>query len=583
MSIEALSVPAPFDSIQGEKLTHEQTAYLDGFFAGLRERGVSFANVAPNPVKHQAEVPADLIFEERVKRELHPLDAYPLLLEYAAANKAPDKENIYRFKWQGLFYLTPHKEAFMCRMKIPGGVLKTFQLREVAKISQELTSGYVQITTRANLQLRLIEPKNAPELLRRIQSVGLSSKGAGADNIRNITANPTAGIDPHELIDTLPLCQELAQIIINDRSLHDLPRKFNIALDGGGLIGTVEDTNDIGLKALCIDEGVDGIPPGIYFRVKLGGATGHQTFARDLGVLVKPEEAVKVILAATRVYIANGNRGDRKKARLKHLLDKWTFEQYLAEMEKVLGYKLLRVPIELKPEVRKSEAAHSHVGVYAQKQRGLNYIGVAIPVGQFTAKQMIRLAEIADLYGSGEVRLTVWQNLIIPNVPDAYVETVKKALVKAGFHWQQSNLRSGLLACTGNSYCKFAASNTKAHALELADYLEKKVELDQPVNIHLTGCPNSCAQHYMGDIGLLGTKVKVSGETLEGYHVFVGGGFGDNQAVGRQVFTGISIEQLRPTLEKMLVSYLKHRVAAETFQQFTQRHDLNALQTIFGE
>ena len=196
---------------------------------------------------------------------------------------------------------------------------------------------------------------------------------------------------------------------------------------------------------------------------------------------------------------------------------------------------------------------------------------------------MIRLAEIADLYGSGEVRLTVWQNVIVPNIPDAYVETVKKAVAKAGLDWKQSNIRSGMLACTGNSYCKFASSNTKGNALELATYLEKKVELDQPINIHLTGCPNSCAQHYMGDIGLLGTKVKVSGETLEGYHVFVGGGFGDNQAVGRQVFSGVSVEQLKTTLEKMLTSYLKRRTTGESFQQFTQRHDLNALQTIFSD
>ena len=579
-----MNAPLPFDSIQGEKLTHEQSAYLDGFFAGLRERGVSFASVAPNPVKAQAESPADLIFEERVKRELHPFDAYPLLLEHAVANTAPDKENIFRFKWHGLFHLSPHKEAFMCRLRIPGGVLKTFQLRELAKISQELTSGYVQITTRANLQLRLIEPKHAPEVLRRIQSVGLMSRGAGADNIRNITCNPTAGIDPHELIDTLPLCSDLAQLIVNDRSLYDLPRKFNIAFDGGGLIGTVEDTNDIGLKAVRVGDEVKRVAPGIYFRIKLGGATGHQAFARDLGVLVRPEEAAKVTLAIVRVYIANGNRGDRKKARLKHLLDVWSLEQYLAEVEKVLGCKLLRAPTgQLETRNSKLEVAHSHVGVCAQKQRGLNYLGLAVPVGNLTPKQMMRLAEIADLYGSGELRLTVWQNLIIPNISDAYVETVKKAVVKAGLDWRQSNLRSGLVACTGNSYCKFASSNTKEHAVELVNYLEKRVDLDQPINIHLTGCPNSCAQHYMGDIGLLGTKVKVSGETLEGYHVFVGGGFGEHQAVGRQVFNGVSVEQLKPTLEKMLRSYLRHRATGETFQTFTQRHDLNTLQVLFTE
>jgi ferredoxin-nitrite reductase len=490
----------------------------------------------------------------------------------------------------------------------------------------------------------LIQPNNAPEVLRRIQSVGLHTRGAGADNIRNLTANPTAGLDPTELIDTLPLCQQLGQIILNDRSFYDLPRKFNIAFDGGGLIGTVEDTNDIGLKAVRIapsplnglraeprretgpsparvrgesesgstakPTGLDNshpspsiplpiegrgkpdggdvssaIAPGVYFRVALGGATGHKAFARDLGVLVRPDEALKVTAALVRVYIAHGNRGDRKKARLKHLLESWSLEKYLDETEKLLGYQLLRAPAEAnraRPNPKSETPPHSHVGVYPQKQAGLNWIGVAIPVGQISPKQMLRLAEIADLYGSGEVRLTVWQNLIIPNVPDAFVETVKKALVKTGLHWQQSNLRSGFIACTGNSYCKFAASNTKGHALELADYLDKRFKLDRPINVHLTGCPNSCAQHYMGDIGLLGAKVKVAGEPVEGYHVFVGGGFGDQQAVGRQVFQGVSFNDLKPTLEKMLKGYLRHRKENETFQSFTNRQDLNTLQAIFS-
>ncbi|PYK62970.1 MAG: NirA family protein [Verrucomicrobia bacterium] len=621
-----MSSALPFTEVAGEKLTSEQTAYLEGLFAGLKNRGLTFTDVAPNPAA--ATVKPDfssLIAEERIKRELHPIDAYPLLLEHAAANKPPDKENIFRFKWHGLFYLTPNKEAFMCRLRIPGGVVKSFQLRELARISQELTTGCVQITTRANFQLRLIEPKDAPEVLRRIQGIGLHTRGAGADNIRNITCNPTAGIDPHELIDTLPLCHQLAQIIINDRSFYDLPRKFNVAFDGGGRIGVVEDTNDIGLRAVAQPSlaassgGISaakstapgsseprartpaepaGVQSGVYFRVALGGATGHETFACDLGVLVKPEELLKVIVAIIRVYLAHGNRSDRKKARLKHLLETWTLEQYLAETERLLGYRLLRAPVEVAAEVsRRTRPSievqsgpppclggyrHSHVGVYPQKQKGLNYVGVAVPVGQITPKQMLRLADLADNYGSGEVRLTVWQNLVMPHLPDAFVETVKKALVKMGLHWQQSNLRSGLVACTGNSYCKFASSNTKGHALELADYLEKRIELDQPINIHLTGCPNSCAQHYVGDVGLLGAKVKVAGETVEGYHVFVGGGFGGNQAVGRQVFQGISFEQLKPTLERILKGYLRHRQPGESFQKFTQRHDLNTLQAIFS-
>lgn len=575
----------PLDAINGERITPEQSSYLTGFFAGLAARGLRFGDVEPTPEPTQKISLDDLIFEERVKRELHPLDAFPRLLEYASANKAPEKDDLFRFKWNGLFFLTPNKEAYMARLRIPGGALKSFQLREIAKVAQQLTTGYVQITTRANLQIRLIEPKNAPEFLRRIQSVGLHTRGAGADNIRNITANPTAGIDPHELIDVMPLCEELAQIIINDRSFYDLPRKFNIAYDGDGLIGTVEDTNDIGAKAVRVSAsaGIPGVEPGIYFRIALGGATGHKAFAKDLGVLVKPGELNRVIVALVRVFIANGNRTDRKKARLKHLLETWTLDQYLAETEKELGHLLLRVPADATAiEYPGQNLPHSHVGAFPQKQKGLHYIGATLPVGQITPKQMLRLAEIADLFGSGEVRLTVWQNFIIPDIADAYVETVKKALKKLGFATEQSHLRSGLIACTGNSYCKYAQVNTKGHAMELANYLEKKLSLDQPINIHLTGCPHSCAQHYMGDIGLLGTKVKVSGESVEGYHVFVGGGFGKHQAVGRQVFTGVAFGDLPLTLEKMLRGYLRNRQEGESFQSFTQRHDLNTLQAIFS-
>ena len=580
----------PISNIKGEPLNGEQREYLDGFFTGLANRGVSFADVLPNPAaaSSQRELPVDLIAEERIKRELHGLDSYPRLLEHAAANKAPDKEDLFRFKWHGLFFLSPNKEAFMARLRIPGGQLKSFQLREIARTAQELTTGYMQITTRSNLQIRLIEPKDAPEVLRRIQSVGLHTRGTGADNIRNLTANPTAGVDRHELMDTLPLCRELGQMILNDRSFYDLPRKFNIAFDGGGLIGVVEDTNDIGLRAVRVVKEEGTILPGIYFRVALGGATGHKAFARDLGVLVRLEETLKVTAALIRVYIAHGNRNDRKKARLKHLLDSWTLDQYLAETEKLLGYRLLRAPLDAAGQSPLEEARalpavpHSHIGVFPQKQIGLNYVGVALPVGQITPGQMLRLADLADNYGSGEVRLTVWQNLIIPNVPDAFVETLKKALVKMGLDWRQSNLRSGFVACTGNSYCKFAGANTKSHALELMDWLDKRFQLDLPINVHLTGCPNSCAQHYMGDIGLLGAKVKVEGESVEGYHVFVGGGFGNHQALGRQIFTGVSFQSLKPTLEKMLRGYLRHRNEGERFQSFTHRHDLNTLQRIFS-
>ena len=387
----------------------------------------------------------------------------------------------------------------------------------------------------------------------------------------------------------MPLARQMGQIIINKREFYNLPRKFNIAFDGGGLIGSVEDTNDIGWKAVKVIANDAGVEPGVYFRLKLGGATGHKAFAQDAGVLVSPALVLKVTEALVQVFIANGDRTNRKRARLKHLLEKWTLEQYIGETEKVLGSELKRAPLDdngispLQEPESLPQVPHSHVGVFPQKQDGLFYVGAAIPVGEITPKQMIKIADLADKHGSGEVRLTVWQNLIIPNVPDSEVEAVKKALVSMGLDWKQSHLRSGFIACTGNRFCKYASSNTKGHAEEFMKHLDKKVTLDQPINVHITGCPHSCAQHYMGDIGLLAAKVKdANGESVEGYHVFVGGGFADNAAIGRQVFQGLTAEEVRDSLERMLKGYLSHREGNESFQQFTTRTDLNTLQAIFS-
>ena len=566
-----------------EDFNSEQKNYLDGLFAGIKQRGLGFGDVAPTPVDDEEEEEI-LCKEERIKREGAPFDAYSDLLMDARHNKAPEPENAFRYKWNGLFYLTPVADSYMCRLRIPGGFVKSYQLRELAQISRSLTSGYIQITTRNNFQIRLIKPKDCPEVLHRIQSAGLHSKGSGGDNIRNITANPTAGIDPHELVDVTPFVNETAQLIVSTGEFYNLPRKFNIAFDGGGLIGAVEDTNDIGCKAVEVGANDLGITPGVYFRIKLGGVTGHKTFATDCGVLIAQPELTQMIQAMLRVFVAHGDRSNRKKARLKYLLEKWGFDKFLEETEKLLPFDLRRVAADspaLLAEVT-PEVPHSHVGSFPQKQEGLYYIGAAVPVGQISPRQLERVADLAENYGTGEVRLTVWQNFIIPNVPEAYVATVEKNLRKIGFDTQQSHLKSGFIACTGNRYCKYAGTDTKGHAIALMKHLEPKVKLDQPVNVHFTGCPHSCAQHYMGDIGLLGTKAKTAtGEEVEGYHVLVGGGFGSNQKVGRQLFQAMPFEELKQTTETMFKVYLDKREGSETFQAFCNRHDLNELQVLF--
>lgn len=555
----------------GGEFSGDQKSYLEGFFAGVRERAMVFADLFPEGVPGAASKPPEeeQTAEERIKREEHPLDSFYRIADNARANTAPEKEEVFRFKWHGLFYLTPVKDAFMARLRIPGGQLTSSQMHDLASIARDLTSGYVQITTRANFQMRLIQPKDTVEFLRRVRATGLHTQGAGADNVRNITCNPTAGVDLEEIMDCSPLVRDLADQILNRRDYYNLPRKFNIAFDGGGLIGSVEDTNDIGAKAVRT-------PAGIRFRLAVGGATGHQVFARDLGVLVEPGEVVDVMLALLRVYLEKGDRTDRKRARLKHLLESLPMEAFLEAAEGKLGRSLERSPVSRDAVVYPNEkVAHGHIGSYPQRQSGLAFLGVALPAGQITPKQMARLAELAENYGSGDLRLTVWQNLIIPNIPEAYLETVKKAVVKAGLNWRQSHVASGIVACTGSRYCKYSSTDTKAHAVALARYLEQRVPLDRPVNIHFTGCPHSCAQHYMGDIGLLGAKTR---DGREAYNVFVGGGFGSRQACGRLIFQAMPFEELPAQIERLLLAYLARRHAGEAFQDFALRHEIGQIQ-----
>ncbi len=579
------ALPPPPSAAEG--FTAVQQRYLEGYFAGLNAGGITFGGLAPAAVAAPTGPSLDdLTKEERIKHDLNPFDAIEQLQLDARWNAAPEADMAFRYKWNGLFWLNPVKDGYMCRLRIPGGTVKSYQLRELASISRELTSGYIQITTRNNFQIRVIEPKHCPDVLRRIQSCGLHSKGAGADNIRNITANPTMGIDPYELIDVSPLVHELSQLIIGGQEFYDLPRKFNIAFDGGGLISSVEDTNDIGASAVEILPNDLGIDPGIYFRICLGGVTGHQTFASDWGVIVKPEELIALMAGILRVFIRDGDRTNRKKARLKYIIEARGLDGFRDDVEALMKTKLRLLPADspLNKPRSFSQQGHTHVGSHAQKQPGLFYIGATVPVGQMTDKQLEKVAQLADTYGTGEVRLTVWQNFLIPNIPEAFVPTVCKLLDKMGFPTSQSNVRSGFVACTGNRYCKFSSADTKGHAIAMMDFLDKRVKLDRPINIHFTGCAHSCAQHFMGDIGLLATKVKnASGESEEGYHVCVGGGFGENRKVGTQVFTGIPFSQLGTTLEAMLKGFQARRNPEETFHDFCHRHPLGELQAVFCE
>ena len=596
---EAELKPATAD--QDGDFNPEQKRYLEGFVAGVQiakaAKSVGGAATAGAPaaaaeptgpdaagLKAQNRVLASggkLSDPEKFKREQHPFDTYERLKEYAAKGEYPKPADNFRWRYFGLFYVAPNQNSYMCRLRIPNGILKAAQFAGVADLAERYGGGYAHVTTRANLQVREIEAHNAVAMIEAIQDLGLCSRGSGADNIRNVTGTPTAGIDPQELIDTRPYAREWHFHILNDRSLYGLPRKFNVAFDGAGTVAVLEDTNDIGFQAVSVNEGF-GLDPGVWFKLCLGGITGHRDFARDTGVLVRPKDACMVADAVVRVFVERGDRTDRTKARLKYVLDGLGIERFVGLVEEKLGRKFDRaVPGAVAPRPAFDRTAH--IGIHPQRQSGLNWIGVVVPVGRMSVAQMRGLAAIAGEFGDGDLRLTVWQNLLISGVSSENLAAATARIEALGLAINANAIRSGLVACTGNTGCKFAAADTKRHAEEIARWCETRVPLDTPVNIHLTGCHHSCAQHFVSEIGLLACKVSVNedDDPMEGYHILVGGGFGPNAALGRELYRDVSAEQTPRTVARILKAYLAHRASPEeTFLAFSRRHEIDALKAL---
>lgn len=588
MKIETLTVD----------FTDEQKRYLEGFTTGLQISrvgrglgggGAGKTNAEPTGpeaahIKAQDGVIAagkKLADQEKFKREEHPFDAYPRLKQQALDDKPPSPADNFRWRYYGLFYVAPAQDSYMCRLRIPNGIMKHWQLAGMADLAEQLCGPFCHVTTRANLQVREIPFKNSVALIEGIQDLGLCSRGSGADNIRNVTGTPTAGIDPQELIDTREYAREWHYHILNDRSLTGLPRKFNVAFDGAGKIAVLEDTNDIAFSAVEVKDGF-GVEPGVWFRLGLGGITGHRDFARYGDIIVKPADATRVSEAIVRAFIDLGDRTNRLKARLKYVLDAMGHDKFLDVVEERLGQAFTRVPAEAFVP-RPAFDRMAHIGVHKQKQQGLNWIGVSLPLGKVTCEQMRGLAKIAHDLGDGDIRLTVWQNLLIPGVRDENVELAIAAIKATGLAVGASQIRAGLIACTGNAGCKFAASNTKLHAAEIGDWCEPRVNIKTPLNIHVTGCHHSCAQHYISDIGLIAAKVPVGedDDTVEGYHLFAGGGFGPNADVGQEVYHDLKAEDAPQTVERLLKAYLTHRASSdETFLSFARRHDGETLRKL---
>ncbi len=486
----------------------------------------------------------------------------------------------------GLFYATPAADGILSRIRIPGGIISSQQCRAIADIAEQHGGGYLDVTNRANLQIREIHTGINAEVLKHLQDMKLGSGNPVVDHIRNIMTSPTAGIDTQELIDTRPFVQGWDDYIAAHPGLSGLSAKFSVCFDGGGIIRVGDRLNDITFAAILVDGNV-------YFRLYLSvGAKGQPP--SDIGILLLPEKCLTVLAALANVYLAHSNTTSQRRLRLRELLNTLGCENYLQEVQQRLPFSLLcgetkkdltsslrSRSVSKRGKGKQSEGKYQHIGIYPQRQQGLFYIGVILPLGRLESKQIRGLADLAAKYGSGTLRLTPWQNLLLTDIPQQWVADVQREITFLGLDSSATNIKSGLVACSGKKGCASSATDTKDDALALAKYLETRITLDYPVNIHFTGCEKSCAQHNKSDITLLGVSIKAENGTVEGYHVFVG----DNkQKFGREIYKYVTFAELPTLIERILQVYKIQRLNPnESFGEFANRYAIAQLQKLINK
>lgn len=456
----------------------------------------------------------------------------------------------YRLKWLGVFFRPVTPGEFMMRLRMPAGILTSQQMNVLADIVQRYgDSGNADITTRQNLQLRGIRIEDIPDIFNRMHAVGLTSVQSGMDNVRNITASPVAGLDASELIDVRDLVKQVQDVITGNGEgnpeFTNLPRKFNIAIEGGRDNSVHAEINDIAFVPAYAPSGELG------FNVLVGGffSAKRCEAAIPMNAWVAPGEVVSLCRAILEIYRDNGLRANRQKSRLMWLIDEWGLDRFRAEVEQQLGRSLS--PAAAKDEIDWEK--RDHIGVYPQKQPGLNYVGMHVPVGRLFAADMYDLARLAEVYGNGEIRLTVEQNAIIPHVPDSRLDALLQEPLLQKFSINPAPLSRSLVSCTGAQFCNFALIETKNRATAMIRELEAELELPRSVRIHWTGCPNSCGQPQVAEIGLMGTKTRKDGKTVEGVDLYLGGKVGKDAHLGTCVQKGIPCEDLKPVLRDLLI------------------------------
>jgi sulfite reductase (ferredoxin) len=466
----------------------------------------------------------------------------------------------------------------MLRIRIPNGFLTSRQLRTLADLAERYARGLADITVRQNIQLHWVRIEDLPMIFSALGACGLSSLGTCGDVTRNITGCPLAGLDADEIMDASPLVQAATAMVNGSPEFYNLPRKYKVSITGCRVWCSYPEINDVGLTAVR-----DLYSGRAGFSLRVGGGLSTQPhLARRLDAFVRPDQALAVVKGVSEIFRdSDVLRQNREKARLKFLfLDHgWTPERFLTELHDRLGFRLDPGV----PEVLPEEAYRDHVGIHPQKQAGLVYAGLPILRGRLTREEMRRIAGLAERYGTGELRATSMQNLIIVNVPPARVPELEREVHGGGLRLEGSPFRRGAVACTGSEFCKLALTETKGFARWLVEELEARMPgFEEHLRINITGCPNSCGQHWIADIGIEGKKLKVDGHLVDAYYFCVGGAVGKHQAVARPIGYRVAASEVPEAVERLLRAYLGERRAGQTFREFCAGHTDEELRTFLA-
>ncbi len=488
---------------------------------------------------------------EQLKAEKDGLEIWPDLLRYARERTPIDEiqdAELQRMKWYGVFHRPQRPGTFMLRLRITGGRLTATQLREIAGVVRDHGSDRVDITSRQNIQLRDLALPDVPGILQRLSNVGIHTLQTGMDNVRNLVGCPLAGIDGMELFDSTPILGAMAEAqLVARQELSNLPRKFNVSAAGCRDDCGHAQTQDLGFVPATKEiagKRVSG------FNVLVGGALGGTTprLATPLDVFVRPEDAVPLFLALLRVFRDHGLREVRTRSRLKWLIAEWGEERLREVVEEELGTRLERAGSDERLTI-----AGDHLGIHPQRTVGMNYVGLHVPVGRITARQLDQLADVSERYGAGEARLTIDQNVVIPHVPDANLSPLLREPLLEELRPHPSSVWRNLVACTGKDYCNFSLIDTKERALDLGNALERRgVQVPAGTRIHISGCIHACGKHHAADIGLQGTNIRLGQRVEESADVFVGGKLGYEGRLATKVLQDVHMDDL-PVLVEALV------------------------------